>query len=130
MALTTVILQDSINISVQVGDILYGSVVVNSQSGKNHPSPGNEDTKPFPLGKIVDIVRQSNQIHFDTKDYYPYGSEGNFPALDLVYLFASKDNRVNMSGILGYFAEVEFKNYSSKRAEIFVTAIDYAPSSK
>jgi len=127
MALTTVTLQDSINISVQVGDILYASVVVNSQSGKNHPSPGSEDTKPFPLGEITKINRQTNSIEFDPALYYV---GGQIPPLDLVYLFASKDNRVNMSGILGYFAEVEFKNYSSKRAEIFVTAVDYVPSSK
>ena len=116
----TVYLQDSINISVQVGDI-------NSQSGKNHPSPGNEDTKPFPLGVIDKINRQSNSISFDPTLYY---GGGQIPPLDFLYLFASKDNRVNMSGILGYFAEVEFKNYSSKRAEIFVTGVDYVPSSK
>ena len=124
----TISLQDSINVSVQLGDILYASVVVNNQSGKNHPSAGSEDTKPFPIGKIIAIDRQNKAIKFDITGYF--NSQGDLPPLDLVYLFASKDNRVNMSGILGYFAEVEFKNYSSKRAEIFVTAVDYVPSSK
>ena len=29
-----------------------------------------------------------------------------------------------------YFAECEFRNYSSKAAEIFVTGVEYVPSSK
>ena len=35
-----------------------------------------------------------------------------------------------MSGILGYYASVEYRNYSRKKAEIFATGTEYAPSSK
>lgn len=119
----TITLQDTINISVQPGDTLYATVVVNSQGGKNHPSAGGVDTKPIAIGKITNLNRASNIISFDTNGYSSY--PGSF-----VYLFASKDNRVNTSGIIGYYAEVEFRNYSSKAAEIFVAGVDYAPSSK
>ena len=121
--MATATIQNTLNISVQVGDTLYASVVINSQSGKNHPAAGGSDTKPVAIGKITGINRATNQITYDTTGYddAPGGS---------VYLFASKDNRVNTSGIIGYFAEVEFRNYSSKSAEIFVAAVDYVPSSK
>ena len=121
--MATITLQDALNISVQPGDTLYASVVVDSQSGTNHPNAGGADTKPVAIGKITSIDRLTNQITYSTAGYA--NKPGSF-----VYLFASKDNRVNTSGLVGYFAEVEFKNYSSKSAEIFVTGIDYAPSSK
>ena len=121
MAIVTI--QNALNISVQVGDTLYASVVKDGQSGKNHPSAGSSDTKPVAIGEITAVNRASNQITYNTVGFSssPSGS---------VYLFASKDNRVNTSGIIGYFAEVEFRNYSSKSAEIFVTGIDYVSSSK
>jgi len=121
MAIVTI--QNTLNISVQVGDTLYASLVVNGQSGKNHPAASSSDTKPIAIGEITGVNRSTNQITYNTVGFSgaPSGS---------VYLFASKDNRVNTSGIIGYFAEVEFRNYSSKSAEIFVTAVDYVPSSK
>ena len=127
----TITLPNLINVSAQVGDTLYASVVINGQSGKNHPSAGTTDTKPVAIGKITGINRGTSKITYTTS--YPAGSNpSNYPSApgSFVYLFASKDNRVNTSGIIGYFAEVEFRNYSSKSAEIFVTGIDYVPSSK
>ena len=121
--MATITIQDALNISVQPGDTLYASVVVNNQSGTNQPSAGGTDTKPIAIGKITNVNRTNNQVTYVTTGY------GSIPG-SFAYLFASKDNRVNTSGLVGYFAEVEFKNYSSKSAEIFVTGIDYAPSSK
>mgnify|MGYP003138028651 CR=1 FL=1 len=46
------------------------------------------------------------------------------------YLFFSKNRAVNISGVLGYYASVEYRNYSKKKAEIFATGTEYAPSSK
>ena len=116
-------LTSKINISVQPGDTLYASLIVDGQSGKNHPSAGNIDTKPVAIGEITNVSRATNKITINTTGYASYPGS-------VVYLFASKDNRVNTSGIVGYFTEVEFKNYSTKSAEIFVTAVDYVPSSK
>lgn len=121
MAIIT--LNNQINASVQVGDTLYASIVVNNQSGTNHPSAGAANTKPVAIGEITGVNRNNSKINLNTAGYSAYPS--NF-----VYLFASKDNRVNTSGIIGYFAEVEFRNYSSKSAEIFVAGVDYVPSSK
>ena len=35
-----------------------------------------------------------------------------------------------MSGILGYYALTEYRNYSKNEAEMFATGTEYAPSSK
>ena len=124
----TITIAAPINVSVQPNDTLYASVVVNNQSGKNHPSAAAADTKPVAIGKITDINRAQNKISYTTTK--PNGGSYPSPPGSFVYLFASKDNRANTSGIVGYFAECEFRNYSSKAAEIFVTGVEYVPSSK
>tara|TARA_R100000951_G_scaffold71810_1_gene60512 strand:+ start:2200 stop:2577 length:378 start_codon:yes stop_codon:yes gene_type:complete len=123
----TITITAPINVSVQPNDTLYASVVVNNQSGKNHPSASAADTKPVAIGKITDINRAQNKISYTTTNN---GNSYSSPPGSFVYLFASKDNRANTSGIVGYFAECEFRNYSSKAAEIFVTGVEYVPSSK
>ena len=35
------------------------------------------------------------------------------------FIFFGKDNQINISGIIGYYAEVVFKNESTSEAEIF-----------
>jgi hypothetical protein len=123
----TVQINGEINVSVQPGDALYAAVVINNQSGSNHPNQSNTSTKPQMIGVVDDngIDYANNSITFTSaSSAASFGGGGN------VYLFASKDNRVNTSGMLGYFAEVEFVNHSTKAAEIFVVAADYVPSSK
>tara|TARA_Y100001968_G_scaffold326427_1_gene369463 strand:- start:378 stop:992 length:615 start_codon:yes stop_codon:yes gene_type:complete len=46
------------------------------------------------------------------------------------YYFFAKDNSVNASSMTGYYGEVEFKNNSTKKAELFSTACDIVESSK
>ena len=46
------------------------------------------------------------------------------------YFFFAKDQRANTSGILGYYASIEYKNYTKRSAEIFAVGTNYAPSSK
>jgi len=110
-----------LNVSVQPTDKLYATVPNAGQSGSNHPSPGGVNTKPFEVGIIDSINYATSELTYTSTGGMPVGN---------VYLFASKDNRINMSGILGYFAEVELVNHSTKAAEIFVVAADYVPSSK
>ena len=46
------------------------------------------------------------------------------------YFFFSKDNGINLTSITGYYAEVEFKNNSTEKAELFATSCDITESSK
>ena len=46
------------------------------------------------------------------------------------YLLFSKDRRVNYSGVAGYFMEVEYRNYTTLKSEIFATATGYVDSSR
>jgi hypothetical protein len=46
------------------------------------------------------------------------------------YIFFSKDNVANMSSLLGYYAEVKFKNNSKTEAELFALGSEIVESSK
>ena len=50
------------------------------------------------------------------------GYESIVPTVNDYYFF-SKDNNVNMSSITGYYAEVEFENNSTNKAEFFAKAL-------
>ena len=108
----------------QGGDILYYITPIDNQGGTNHPNPLNIDTKPKAYGEVISVDHSARQIRVDTTGY---------PAITLTpdhYLFFSKDRRTSMSGILGYYSLVEYRNYSSKQAEIFATSTEFSSSSK
>ena len=46
------------------------------------------------------------------------------------FIFFSKDNKANLSSLLGYYALVEFRNNSKHEGEIFSVGCDIFESSK
>jgi len=46
------------------------------------------------------------------------------------YILFLKDSRVNLSGVTGYYAEVEMSNSKTKKAELFSVASEISESSK
>ena len=46
------------------------------------------------------------------------------------FILFSKDNEVNLSSILGYYAEVKMVNDSTSAAELFSVGVDAFSSSK
>ena len=113
-----------LNVSVQPTDIVYACLMVNEQAGVTTPNT-TVDTKPFPIG-VVDVVRHDdNEIDVEDALYVPYP-----PLTSSHYFFFSKDRRANMSGILGYYALVEYRNHSKKQAEMFATGTEFSISSK
>jgi len=47
-----------------------------------------------------------------------------------VYYFFSKDNEVNLTSLIGYYAEVEIRNNSLTEAEMFSITTDFSESSR
>tara|TARA_B100000902_G_C27208009_1_gene862742 strand:+ start:855 stop:1229 length:375 start_codon:yes stop_codon:yes gene_type:complete len=46
------------------------------------------------------------------------------------FIFFSKDNKVNLTSLLGYFASTKFVNTSTAKAELFSVGCEIAESSK
>ena len=68
-------------------------------------------------------------VHVDP--YLPEGSlVGNEVCTQGSYIMFSKDNKANMSSLLGYYASVEFRNSSQVKSELFNVGADFFESSK
>ena len=113
----------SLNISTQVGDEVYYAKHESNQSGTNMNSQAG-DTKPKLLGIVTIVDHAFNKISVDD-------SLGGSPPISTnMYYMIQKPKSVNTSGITGYYAEAEYRNYTSLPCEMFATAIDYSESSK
>ena len=98
------------NTSLQVGDVIYylgTDGVTNKRIG---PLVSKTDTTivceidPSPTGDISQLANNS-------------------------YIFFAKDNIINTSGLLGYYAEINFSNDSTDHAELFAVNSEIFKSS-
>ena len=75
------------------------------------------------LGAITGVNYDLKQITCDVSNNTTLPSNNDF-------LFFSKDNRANMTSLLGYYAEVEVKNNSTEKVELFAMGSEIFESSK
>lgn len=114
------------NNSLQVGDLAYSitpSLVGGFQTSIDDTT--EEYTEPVFLGVITNITGSQISIDETTQSITPAyePEEGDF-------LMFAKDTSVNISGLVGYYAEVEIKNNSKEKAEMFSIGSEISPSSK
>jgi hypothetical protein len=105
---------NNINTSLQIGDVIYFQT-------PNHNSifVTIASSNILEYGVVIDIQKQS--ITVDTPV--------NTPAVGDYILF-SKNQVVNMSSLLGYYAKATFKNNSTHKAELFSVNSEITESSK
>ena len=105
----------SINHSLQIGDTAYYT----SYSGLAEFNVAGSLITEIGVVKKIDENTITCEI-----------SENTLAPPDDSFIFFSKENKANLASILGYYGEVEFKNNSLKKAELFATACDISGSSK
>ena len=148
MPLETFSLDDTINVSLQVGDYIY---FVNPRENKNNSNFSganapfynssttpptttsnlnmpDSNNKPRLLGTVTSIDRDTNEVEVNVPN--SYSTWAIKPIDGETYFLFSKDKRVNTSGIIGYYSETELRNYTTKKAEIFTLNLDFVESSK
>ena len=109
---------DFLNTSVQVGDIAYYANT--SQSGNSGFSISN-NSPIIKLGTIISINNGVVQVLKPNNVTTPtIGS----------YIMFEKNKKVNSSNLTGYYAEVQFKNYSSNRVQLFSVGSEFSESSR
>jgi len=105
------------NDSLQIGDLAY--FVPNPTStalgGFNRSA-----TDPILIGDITDISFNTIQVN-NTSGMSPTASD---------FIMFAKESSINVSGLVGYFAEVELRNNSKEKAEIYTVSSDITVSSK
>ena len=122
MASITLTFSAPLNASCQVGDTAYyittttdGGFTKNDgdgvkEIGQIKQISNRQSSTPT---VICDTILQGDGIHGATK-----------------FILFSKDNKANLSSILGYFASVKFVNNSTTEAELYSVGMDAFESSK
>ena len=107
------------NDSLQIGDLAY--YVTPSTLGGFEQSTSD----PVLIGPIEAITGTSIDVDETVQLVVPAltPSPGDF-------IMFAKDSSVNLSGLVGHFAEVTIKNNSTKKAEMYCMASEITPSSK
>ena len=106
----TLTFPNSINVSAQVGDTAYYTNDVNGET-------------IVEIGTITAINIADNSITCNI-------AAGTVRPTASSFILFSKDKYSNPSGLLGYYAEVCFKNNSRTEAELFGINADIFESSK
>jgi len=112
MPTTDLTFPNDINVSVQIGDIIYYT--------------------PTTLNGIHNTAGTIVELGFVT------AINGNTITVDYIaalpqpgdFIMFAKDRSVNMSSLLGYFAKFRIKNNSTDKAEMYSIAVDVVESSK
>jgi len=99
-----------INTSLQIGDTIYKSVVT-----------AGVGATPIELGKCTALTSTVITCEIPTTLARPSGTD---------FILFSKNNKANLSSLNGYFAEVEMKNDSTDKIELYQVGSDVSESSK
>ena len=113
-----------LNQAIQPGtnDIAYYANT-SSYPLSNSSSVSYADNTHVELGPIIAVNFANKEITCDVSANVVLPTTNDF-------IFFSKDNRANMSSLLGYYAEVEIKNNSTIKAELFSVGSEIFESSK
>jgi len=117
---------DNMNVSAQVGDIVYYS-----HSGAN---TGGFDNTALPntrmLGDILSITDNYPGTPAWTVVVNHFSNAPPPSGLGGEYISFAKDKRVNTSSLVGYYASVNFVNNSTNKVELFAVGSEISESSK
>ena len=132
----------TINVSVQVGDVAYyvstfpfpgqfsGQAITQSQNPPDWAStttPHMTQTREnvVMIGPIIGITANSIVCNMPTNLATQYG-----PPPPGAFIMFSKDNKANLSSILGYYSILKLRNNSKVKGELFAVGADFVESSK
>ena len=74
---------------------------------------------------VIELARTSIIVDYPDALAEVYG-----PPSVTDFIMFSKDNKVNLSSLLGYYSRVQFRNNSTEEGELFAVGADFVESSK
>ena len=115
-----------INFSVQVGDLAW-YIPTNPQGVPGNTYNTGQTNDPILgaqlMGEITEINRTILPYHIDVPGIV------NVPFAQDFIMF-SKNNKANLTSILGYYANITMINHSKEKIELFSVASEISQSSK
>tara|TARA_R100001082_G_scaffold60861_2_gene33846 strand:- start:8063 stop:8464 length:402 start_codon:yes stop_codon:yes gene_type:complete len=133
MATATLTLPNPINVSLQAKPTNVANNTTNIDNGawdiiyfvRIDPITQKQTGDIYRFGKCISLSKGAKHytivVDIDAEAQTPNGGD---------YVFFGKENKINISGVRGYYAEVEMKNDSTSRAELFSVGCEMSPSSK
>ena len=115
--------------SLQVGDIAYYAIIDDEESGGFQINTPTEGLVEIGSINIIDNTTSLSDGTLTTTITCNIDDSTVTPTSSNFILFA-KDNKVNMTSLLGYFGSAKFKNNSSDKAELFSVGCEINESSK
>ena len=135
MAIINLTFNHDINASVQIQDVAY--YVTTDPVGPNKiwaststPHMTKDKESVIMMGPIVNINAWNGNITtIDVDMDDGLIAQHGLPAVDDFIMF-SKDNKVNLSSLLGYYSLIKLRNNSKEKSEMFSVAANFVESSK
>jgi hypothetical protein len=113
-----------LNASCQVGDTAY--YVETTTDGGFIKNSGSI----IEIGQIREITPFNGSVALVKCMTDLPNSGGLAGGAEVQFVLFSKDNKANLSSVLGYYADVKMVNNSTTEAELFSVGVDYFESSK
>ena len=114
----------NLNVSLQVGDGVYGRVAItqigafDSQAGPTATYTDNTTGANHYVGILRNIDYHDNQYDLHVDETVP---GANYIPRENDFIMFSKFSQGD-SGVLGYYAKAKFINYSKEKAELFAVS--------
>tara|TARA_R110000824_G_scaffold46047_6_gene132682 strand:- start:384 stop:764 length:381 start_codon:yes stop_codon:yes gene_type:complete len=113
MAVLTLTFSSGLNTDVQVGDTAYYVATTTSGTGGYTSNiSGATSNSIVEIGTVLTVNFATNVITITT-------SLADNTVTTSHFILFSKDNAVNISSVLGYYAEVKMVNTSTSAAELY-----------
>ena len=138
MAIVSIQFGKEINSSLQVGDTVY---FCPQQSNNIETNFNIQNGDILEIGTVIEIYNPNDEGEYIIKvrtvvnesivgQETILGTSSQLPVANSDFIFFSKDNLVNTSSPIGYFASVKFVNDALVKSEMFATACEIFESSK
>ena len=135
MPIVTLNFNHDINASVQINDVVYyvtttavGTYKVWASTTTPHYTGNRESV--IKIGPITNIIPwDGNETVIEANMDAALAGQHGPPQLGDFIMF-SKDNKVNLSSLSGYYSSIKLRNNSKDEAEMFSVGTDFIESSK
>jgi|TARA_R100000808_G_C2115595_1_gene128336 hypothetical protein len=124
-----------INVSVQLGDVVYYCETLpvgpnRVWAGGTTPHLQGDQSGIFIIGDVVGIYQWDGVMSWIDADMDDTWFNSHGPPGPNDFIMFSKDNKVNLSTMSGYYAIARWSNNSTDEAELFTVGADIYESSK